>query len=95
MTTMYVVYVIYSQLSGLEDVVFNDFIKDDFIPEGHGQVALGSASFLTLQPWRQRSRGSKESKGSNERKNERDVLEALGGYKCDAGMQVENVHAVV
>ena len=48
MTTMYVVFVIYSQLSGLEDVVFNDFIKDDFIPEGHGQVALGSASFLTL-----------------------------------------------
>jgi hypothetical protein len=30
---------IYSHLSGLEDVVFNDFIKDDFIPEGHGQVA--------------------------------------------------------
>ncbi len=26
--------VIYSQLSGLEDVVFNDFSKDDFIPEG-------------------------------------------------------------
>jgi hypothetical protein len=34
---------VYSQLSGLEDVVFNDFIKDDFIPEGHGQVASGSA----------------------------------------------------
>ena len=28
-----------SQLLGLEDVVFNDFIKDDFIPEGRGQVA--------------------------------------------------------
>ena len=27
---------VYSQLSGLEDVVFIDFIKDDFIPEGHG-----------------------------------------------------------
>ena len=25
---------VYSQLSGLEDVVFNDFIKDDFIPVG-------------------------------------------------------------
>jgi len=25
---------VYSQLSGLEDVGFNDFIKDDFIPEG-------------------------------------------------------------
>ena len=31
---------IYSQLSGLEDVDFNDFIKDDFIPEGDGQVVL-------------------------------------------------------
>jgi len=35
---------VYSQLSGLEDVVFNDFIKDDFIPEGHGQVTSGSES---------------------------------------------------
>jgi hypothetical protein len=35
---------VYSQLSGLEDVFFNDFIKDDFIPEGDGQVASGSAS---------------------------------------------------
>jgi hypothetical protein len=25
---------------------------------------------------------------------ERDVLEALGEYKCDAGMSVENVSAV-
>jgi hypothetical protein len=30
---------VYSQLSGLEDMVFNDFIKDDFIPEGDGRVA--------------------------------------------------------
>ena len=37
-----------TQLSGLEDVVFKDFIKDDFIPEGDGQVASTSASFLTL-----------------------------------------------
>jgi len=35
---------VYSQLSGLEDVVFNDFIKDDFIPEGDDQVLSGSAS---------------------------------------------------
>ena len=35
---------VYSQLSGLEDVVFNDFIKDDFIPEGDGQVEVGSES---------------------------------------------------
>ena len=25
-------------------MVFNDFIKDDFIPDGDGQVASGSAS---------------------------------------------------
>jgi hypothetical protein len=35
---------VYSHLSGLEDVVFNDFIKDDFIPEGGGHVASASAS---------------------------------------------------
>ena len=35
---------VYSQLSGLQDVVFNDFIKDDFIPKGDVQVASGSAS---------------------------------------------------
>jgi len=27
--------------------------------------------------------------------NERDVLEGMGDYKCDAGMSVENVPAVV
>ena len=39
---------VYSQVSGLEDVVFNDFIKDDFIQEGDGQVASGSASQISL-----------------------------------------------
>jgi hypothetical protein len=37
---------VYSQLSGLKDVVFNDFIKDDFIPKGDAQVASGSAFLL-------------------------------------------------
>jgi hypothetical protein len=35
---------VHSQLSGLEDVVFNDCIKDDFTPECDSQVASGSAS---------------------------------------------------
>ncbi len=35
---------VYSQLSGLEDVGFNDFIKNDCIPEGDGQVVSGSES---------------------------------------------------
>jgi hypothetical protein len=36
---------VYSQRSpGLEDVVFKELIKNDFIPEGDGQVASGSAS---------------------------------------------------
>ncbi len=39
---------VYSQLSGLEEVVFSVFIKDDFIPEGDGQVASGSASLPDL-----------------------------------------------
>jgi hypothetical protein len=39
---------VYSQLSGLEDTVFNDFIKDNCIPGGDGQVASGSASLPDL-----------------------------------------------
>jgi len=35
---------VYSQLSGLEDVGFNDFIKDFSIPEGDGHVASGSVA---------------------------------------------------
>jgi hypothetical protein len=35
---------VYSQLSGLEGVVFNYFIKDDFIPGGDGHVVSGSVS---------------------------------------------------
>jgi hypothetical protein len=31
------------QLSGLEDVVMNDFIKDELIPDGDGQVPSGSS----------------------------------------------------
>jgi hypothetical protein len=81
---------VYSQLSGLEDVVFNDFIKDDFLPEGHGQVASGSASLpdpVALETEVQRL---------EREQNERDVLEALGDYtECDARMSVENVPAVV
>ena len=34
--------------TGLEDVDFNDFIKDDCIPDGEGQVASGSNPFLIL-----------------------------------------------
>ena len=80
---------IYSQLSGLEDVVFNDFIKDDCIPEGDGQIASGSASlphFLVLET---------EDQILEREQNERDVLEALGEYKCDSGMFVEDVTAIV
>ena len=61
----------YSQLSGLEDVVFNDFIKDDCIPEGDGQVASGSASIpdpVVLET---------EERMLERQQNERDVLDAL------------------
>jgi len=60
-------------------VVFNDFIKDDFLPEGHGQVASGSASLpdpVALETEVQRL---------EREQNERDVLEALGDYKFGAG----------
>jgi len=39
---------VYFQLSGLEDVVFNDFLQDDFIPEGDGQVASGNSGSAPL-----------------------------------------------
>ena len=80
---------VYSQLSGLEDAAFNDFIKDDFISVGHGQVASGSASLpdpVALET---------EVKTLEREQNERGVLEALGEYKCDPGMSVENVSVVV
>jgi hypothetical protein len=81
----------YSKLSGLEDVVFNDFIKDDFIPEGHGQVASDSASLP--DPVALETLAEEQTLKSEQ--NERNVLEAPGEYKCDAGMSVENVSAVV
>ena len=60
---------VYSQLSGLEDVGFNDLIKaHDFIPEGDGQVASGSVSLpdpLALETEEQRL---------EREQNERDVL---------------------
>ena len=77
------------QLSGLEDVVFHDFIKDDFISEGDCQVPSGFASLpdpVALET---------EEQTLEREQNERDVLEALGEYKCDARMSVENVPAVV
>ncbi len=63
-------------------MAFNDFIKDDFIPEGDGQVTSGSESLpdpVALET---------EEQTLEREQNERDVLEALGGYKCDAGMSV-------
>ena len=81
---------VYSQLSPvLEDVVFKELIKNDFIPEGDGQVVSGSASLpdpVALET---------EEQTLEREQNERDVLsEALGEYKCDAGMSFENVPAV-
>jgi len=75
----------YSQLSGLEDTVFHDFVKNDCIPDGDGQVASGSASLLdplVLET---------EEQMLEREQDERDVLEALGAYYCDAGISVEDV----
>ncbi len=63
-------------------------IQDDFIPEGDGQVASGSASLPDPV-----ALGTEEQM-LQRKQNERDVLERLGDYKCDAGMSVENVPAV-
>ncbi len=64
-------------------MVFNDFIKDDFIPEGHGQVASGSASLpdpVVLET---------EEQMLEREQNKRDVLDALGEVKCDADVRVQ------
>jgi len=66
---------VYCQLSGLEDVVMNDFIKDDLIPDGDGQVATGFASLLdpvALETEEQRL---------EREKNERAVFYAVGDYE--------------
>jgi len=60
---------IYSQLLGLEDVglmISWRMMNDDLIPEGHAQVVSGSVTLpdLSLYPWRQRIRHSKESRMS-------------------------------
>ena len=64
----------YCQISGLEDVIFNDFIKDDLIPSGDGQVASGSAPLpdpVALE--------TEEEKLEREQ-NECDALDAVGDY---------------
>ena len=66
---------VYSHLSGLEDVVFNDFIKDDFISEGNGQATSGSTPLpdpVTLEKQEQRLESEQ---------NERDVLNRSRGSK--------------
>ena len=73
----------------LHDVGFNDFIKDDFIPEGDGQVTSDSVSLphpVSLET---------EDQTFERDQKECDVLETLGEYKCDTGRSVENVSDVV
>ena len=64
-------------------------MKDDSRPEGDSQVASGSASLpdpVALET---------EEQTLEREQNERDLLEALGEHKCDPGMSVKNVPAVV
>jgi hypothetical protein len=70
-------------------VVFNDFIKDDFIPEGDGQVASGSASLPDLVVF------ETEGQKLQREQNECDVLDALDEYKSESGMSVEDVPTIV
>jgi hypothetical protein len=66
---------VYSHLSGLEDVVFNDFIKDDFISEGNGQATSGSAPLPDLVAL------EKQEQRLESEQNERDVLNRSRGSK--------------
>ncbi len=56
-------------------MVFNDFIKDEIIPEGE-QVATGSVSLPDLVAL------ETEEQTLEREQNECDVLEALGEYNC-------------
>ena len=59
-------------------IPLHDFIKDDFIQEGDGQVASGSASLPDS------GASETEEQRLEREQNEHDVLEALGDHKCDA-----------
>ena len=72
-------------------MVFNDFTKDGFIPEGGCQVASGSVFLPETDPVPLET----EEQTLERKQNECDVLEALGDYKCDTGVCVETVSAVV
>jgi hypothetical protein len=70
-------------------VVFNDYIKDDCISKGCGQVASGSASLpdpVVLET---------EERMLERQQNEHDALDAPGEYKYDAGLSVEDVPLIV
>jgi hypothetical protein len=61
----------------------------DFISEADSQIVSGSGSLpdpVVLET---------EEQMLERERNERDVLDALGEYKCDTGMSVEDVPAVV
>ncbi len=59
---------------------FNDLIVDDYIPDGDGQVASGSA---TIPDPGEDVALETEKQTLEREQNEHDVLEKLGEYKCD------------
>ena len=62
---------------------------DNHFPEGDDEVASGSASLsdpVVMET---------EDQILEREQNGLDVLEALGEYKCDSGMFVEDVTAIV
>ena len=65
----------YCQLSGLEDVEMNDFIKEDLIPDGGEQGATGFA--ILLDPVALET----EEQRLEREKNERAVFYAVGDYE--------------
>ncbi len=78
----------FSQLSGLEGVGFNDLINDDLIPDGYGQVMSGSSSLAHTVALKT------EEQALEREQNERQVLDSVGDYKCPSGMSVEHVPVI-
>ena len=63
-------------------------ISSNFIPEGKSQVASGSESLPDPEVL------ETEDQMLEREQYERDVLDALGEYKCDTGMSVEDVPTI-
>jgi hypothetical protein len=75
----------FAVLSGLEDVVLNDFLDDESFNSSMGLESEGSSSLPDPIPI------ETDAQRVAREERERAELDAVGGYKCDPGVTVEEV----